>query len=239
MNPWKRKEVIGEATLYLGDCLEILPTLPKVDAVIADPPYGIDYVPQYGKRRMPDGSWRLPETQMRVIGDKLPFNPTPFFCFPQVMLWGANHFFSRLPDVGRLLVWDKRCGVIPERTQSDCEIAWHNRKGAARIFRHVWDGMLRDSECDVSRVHPTQKPIALMRWCIEQCNLTPGSIILDPYAGSFTVAVAAAQMGFPSISIEIEPRYFEIGIERIANAQRQEKLFDDRPPAPLQEDFPI
>lgn len=215
--------IIGNATMYLGDCLEILPTLPKVDAVITDPPYGIDYVPQYGKRKMPDGSWRGPETQMRVIGDKLPFEPAPWLGFPQVMLFGANHFFSHLPDVGRLLVWDKRCGVIPERTQSDCEFIWHNQKGAARIFRHMWDGMLRDSESDVSRVHPTQKPVELIKWLIAQAK-DPESV-LDPFMGSGTTGVACMNLGRKFIGIEIEPKYFDIACERIENAQRQVRMF--------------
>ena len=231
--PWKRVERIGDAVLYLGDCLEILPHLPKVDAVITDPPYGIDYVPQYGKRRMPDGTWRSPETQMRVIGDKVPFDPAPFLDFPQVMLSGANHFFSRLPDVGRLLVWDKRCGVIPDRTQSDCEFIWHNQKGAARIFRHVWDGMLRDSERTISRVNPTQKPVALITWLIELAD-NPG-VILDPFMGSGTTGVACINLGRRFIGCEIEPKYFDIAVERMTNAQRQSKLFDEPKPKQTQE----
>lgn len=216
-----RKEVIGNAELYLGDCLEILPTLPKVDAVITDPPYGIGYIHSGGKTKGVAGPSR--HAGVAITGDDRPFNPSVLLDFENVILWGADHYSGSLPITGRWLIWDKRCGVTPERDQADCEIAWHSKKGVSRMFRHVWDGMIKDSEKGEPRVHPTQKPIILMQWCIEQ-SMTAG-VVFDPFMGSGTTGVACANLGRKFIGIEIEPKYFDIACERIENAQRQQRLF--------------
>ena len=219
MNPWKRKEVIGNATLYLGDCLEILPTLPKVDAVITDPPYGIGYSHGVG------GGKLARSTQFDhhpIEGDDKPFDPSMWLGFDKVVLFGANHYASRLPDSSFWLVWDKRDGVC-SNDQADCEMAWVKGKGNARLIRHLWNGMLKDSEKGVQRVHPTQKPVAVMSWAIKQVGAS--GTILDPYVGSGTTGIAVLQLGHQFIGIEIEPKYFDIACERIENAQRQERLF--------------
>jgi site-specific DNA-methyltransferase (adenine-specific)/modification methylase len=216
-DPWKRKEVIGDATLYLGDCLEILPMLPKVDAVIADPPYGIGYSHGVG------GGKLARSTQFDhhpIVGDDAPFDPSPWLSFASVILWGANHFARRLPDSPAWLIWDKRDGVC-SNDQADCEMAWTNLGKPARLMRHLWNGMLKDSERGTIRVHPTQKPEALMRWCVA---MTTG-IVLDPFMGSGTTGVACMNLGRKFIGIEIEPKYFDIACERITNAQRQVRMF--------------
>ena len=215
MNP----VIIGNATLYLGDCLEILPTLPKVDAVITDPPYGIGYSHGVG------GGKLARSTQFDhhpIVNDDRPFDPAPWLTFAKVILWGANHYASRLPDSPSWLTWDKRDGIC-SNDQADCEHAWSNLGGPARIKRHLWNGMLKDSERGITRVHPTQKPIAVMTWCIEQAGMP--ETILDPYMGSGTTGVACINLGRKFIGIEIEPKYFDIAVERITNAQRQERMF--------------
>jgi site-specific DNA-methyltransferase (adenine-specific) len=217
--PWKRKEVIGNATLYLGDCLEILPTLTKVDAVITDPPYGIGYSHGVG------GGKLARSTQFDhhpVVGDDSPFDPSPWVVFDRVVLFGANHFASRLPDSSFWLVWDKRDGVC-SNDQADCEMAWVKGKGNARVIRHLWNGMLKASEKGEIRYHPTQKPVAVMEWAIKQSGVT--GAILDPYMGSGTTGLAAMRVGHEFIGIEIEPKYFDIACERIENAQRQVRMF--------------
>ena len=225
MNP----VVIGDATLYLGDCREILPTLPKVDCVITDPPYGIGFLHSgisYGLA--PGTSKKAP-----IIGDNAPFDPAPGLDFKTVILWGADHFAQRLPE-GRWLVWDKLGGGKSFGDSfSDGEVAWMNRKGALRFYRHLWKGLLRDGiDRGTKRVHVSQKPIELMRWCIEQAGET--KIILDPFMGSGTTGVAAMQLGRKFIGIEIEPKYFDIACELIENAQRQHTLFDPPRPKPEQ-----
>ena len=216
-----RKEVIGNATLYCGDCLEILPTLPKVDALITDPPYGIGFQKGACGRGVQEGRRVVKD---RVIGDDVPFDPSPLLGFDNVLTWGADHYAERLPH-GRWLAWDKLAGMDSWDSFSDVEFAWHSKRGAARIFNMKWKGIAcaKVGENKGTRYHATQKPIALMRWCIEQAG--DPELVLDPYMGSGTTGVACMNLGRKFIGIEIEPKYFDIACERIENAQRQERLF--------------
>ena len=195
-------------TIYHGDCREILPTLGPVDAVVTDPPYGVAYV--HG-----DGGGKLARStafnRIKIIGDEAAFDPSPWLVFPQIILWGANHYASRLPDNSRWLTWDKREGIC-SNDQADCEHAWTNLGGPARLIRHLWNGMLKASERGDIRVHPTQKPIAVMVWCVQ---MTTG-LILDPFMGSGTTLRAAKDLGRKAIGIEIEERYCEIAAKRMS-----------------------
>lgn len=224
--------IIGNATLYLGDCLEILPTLPKVDAVITDPPYGgglaVDFADRFKAKA--GGWWKNTDrsTQIRhaeIIGDDKPFDPAPLLaidCRVKV-LWGGNWYASRLPDSGGWWIWDKRAGVEnADWPMSEAELAWTNIGKGTRFFRHMWFGLLRDSEKG-QHYHPTQKPAALMAWCIEKSKMP--ETVLDPYMGSGTTGVACANLGRKFIGIEIDPKYFDIACERIENAQRQVRMF--------------
>lgn len=217
-----RDVTIGNARLILGDCRAIAPTLERPAAVISDPPYGVSE----RTMRAAAGRSNLAECNdfPAVFGDDEPFDPADWLnAAPVVVLWGANHYCSRVPDGPSWLVWDKRDG-IPSNDNADCEIAWSNIGGPARVFRHLWSGMIKASEKDARRVHPTQKPVALMRWCIEQARVPVGGVILDPYAGSGSTIVAAVTMGYPAIGIEIEPRYYETMLRRVTEAQRQGDL---------------
>lgn len=207
-----RTEIIGDATLYLGDCREVLPTLGVVDAIVSDPPYGIGYDRGGGGRGL--GKNR---NLGAIVGDDQPFDPSPFLAYPHVILFGADHFAQRLPR-GRWLVWDKLAGVPSFDSFSDVEVAWNNRTGAARIFRHLWKGLLQDSEKGPRRHHPTQKPVALMRWCIEQLP-ADARTICDPFMGVGATGVAAVQMGRRFIGVEIVPEYFDVACRRIHEAQ--------------------
>ena len=234
--------VIGDATLYLGDCLEILPTLPKVDAVVTDPPYGINFNHSGAHGRF-SGQGVTQAARARgnppIVGDNRPFDPAPWIAFDNVILWGADHFYTRLPCSGRWLAWNKLGGMSPWDSFSDVEFAWHSKNAAARIFSMKWKGIACDKngEDNGLRVHTTQKPIRLMRWCIQQADY-PQSI-LDPFMGSGTTGVACAQIGRKFIGIEIEPRYFDIACERIENAYRQGRLFEDAPTPKKQENMAI
>jgi site-specific DNA-methyltransferase (adenine-specific) len=209
-----RVERIGLATLYLGDCREIAPTLERPAAVISDPPYGIGRDGEEGdahRKAYAFGGWdaKRPDPDwlrwMAAAADA-------------VIIWGGNYFADALPPTAKWLVWDKGQRIA----QSDAELAWTNQNAALRVFtcgRHVlhMDGA----------EHPTQKPISVMRWCIEQAKVPPGGAILDPYMGSGSTGVAAVQMRHPFIGIEIEPRYFDIACRRIEQAQRQGDLLRD------------
>ena len=216
-----RKEVIGNATLYLGDCLEILPTLEKVDAVITDPPYGIGEARKdYKSRNKIAGS---PDYE-RSEWDDVAANPAALELMRKIsttqVIFGGNYF--QLPPAKCWLIWDK---VNGDNDFADCEMAWTNINGAVRLIRHQWAGMLRDSERDVRRVHPTQKPTAVMEWAINKAKIPPAATILDPFMGSGTTGVACMNLSRKFIGIEIEPKYFDIACERISQAQKQIRMF--------------
>jgi site-specific DNA-methyltransferase (adenine-specific) len=207
-----RKEVIGNATLYLGDCLEILPTLPKVDAVITDPPYGIASIWTKGSERHGWGKANA-EAVTRNQWDDKPLDEAAVSLLLAAaddhIIWGGNYF--PLPPSRCWLVWNK-----PERNFSlaEAELAWTSKDAVVRVF----DG----PRSDQGREHPTQKPIALMRWCVAKTTGT----VLDPFMGSGTTGAACMALNRSFIGIEIEPKYFDIACQRIENAQRQERLFE-------------
>jgi site-specific DNA-methyltransferase (adenine-specific)/modification methylase len=220
-----RVERIGDATLYLGDCRDVLPTLSGVDAVVTDPPYGIGHI----KGTSGNGKHDRRNSD-RIMGDDVSFNPVPWLGFPDVLLFGADHYAFALPR-GRWLIWDKLDGVSSFDSFSDVEVAWLNRPGAARIFRHLWKGICQASGKDEGRDHPTQKPVPLMEWCL---SFTVGTV-LDPFMGSGTTGVACARLGRRFIGVEINENYFNIAVKRIEQAYRQPDLFVPRarPSAPV------
>lgn len=226
-DPWKKRVEIGDCTLYLGDCLQIMPALEAVDAVIADPPYGINYAHGGGGGKLARSTQLA---KMPVAGDSIEFDPQPFLHWPAI-LWGGNHFAHRLPKSQSWLSWDKRCADY-SNDQADCELAWTNLGFPARMFRHVWNGMLRGSESKSPRVHPMQKPVALMEWCLG--FLPNAETVLDPFMGSGTTLVACAKLGRKGIGIELDPDYFEIAVNRVREAYAQPDLFVEPPKAPVQ-----
>jgi site-specific DNA-methyltransferase (adenine-specific)/modification methylase len=191
--------------------------------VISDPPYGIKYSPGSGGRGAFGGTAHKKFSGKDIVrGDNRPFDPTPFIGLaPVVILWGANHYADKLPPSARWLVWDKHLQETG-LTFAEAEMAWSNCKGSVRVFRHLWNGVAKQSECGESREHPTQKPIALMKWCILQAGKP--AVIFDPFMGSGTTGVAAVDMGLEFIGCEIEERHFETACKRILAAQQQLQL---------------
>ena len=226
---WTSKD--GQHRILLGDCLEILPTLDtsEVAAVLADPPYGMKWNAK-GRIGRPSSVATAGGVYGRdwggIHGDDTPFDPSMLLEIGKPLVtWGANHYASRLPDSPGWLIWDKKRGGTAGRgfTGSDCELAWCSETGdCTAIFCLYWDGFRRD--CEVGdHFHPTQKPVALMIWCL---SFLPTGLILDPFAGSCTVAVACARTGRRSISIEIERKYFEIGIDRMEREAKRHPLLE-------------
>lgn len=223
-----RKEIIGDATLYLGDCMDILPTLDKVDAVITDPPYGMKWNTD-STRFKGGGSDGI--KRPKILNDDKPFDPSPFLNIGKTqILFGYNHFAQRLP-VGSTLIWLKQQPIAFGSFLSDAELAWCNRGNGIWCFFSPRSIATAVQEGMGKVAHATQKPIKLMMWCIEQAG-NP-EIILDPFMGSGTTGVAAIQMGRKFIGIELDPTYFDIACERIERATRQEDMFIHR--APVQE----
>lgn len=225
----------GDVILLLADCRSV--GLPDVDAIISDPPYGIDYNQSGGNRFSAVGVTRaaIARGSPKIYGDDEPFDPRPWLTVsPNVMLWGADHFFPRLPDSGRWLAWNKLADMEPWDSFSDVEFAWHSADTASRIFSMKWKGIACDKKGENNglREHPTQKPIALMRWCVDQSNVPDGGTVLDPYMGSGTTGVACVQTRRRFVGIECEERWYRIAVRRITEAlqRRDEGLFG---PAPL------
>lgn len=218
-----REEIIGDCRLILGDCLEVFPTLGRVDAVVTDPPYGIgaangaavggtDASGRYVRRpRQYAGSWDNSRASNEAIS--LALN-----CSREQIIWGGNFFSDVLPLGGRWLVWDK-LNSMP--SYSDGELAWTSVKGASiKKFTQCSSGLAANRD---GRVHPTQKPLALMQWCL---GFVPDAkTILDPYLGSGTTIVACAKQGRKGIGIEIDAAYFDITCRRIEAAYAQPDIF--------------
>ena len=201
-----RKEIIGSATLYLGDCMEVLPTLQKVDAVITDPPYGIGIASNPVRQMHEKHDWDAATPDESVLSAVIQAGAV-------AVVWGGNYF--DLPPSQCFLVWDK---VQPQDfSLAMCEQAWTNKKGPAKLYRQ--------SVLSYRKEHPTQKPVELMKWCIEQAAVPPNGTILDAFMGSGTTGVAAVQMGRRFIGIEREPKYFDIACRRIEDAQRVQDMF--------------
>lgn len=224
-----RVEVIGNATLYLGDCRDILPTLPKVDAVITDPPYGIAYQHSGGGAGTPGRRARPSKRNALrpILGDAEPFDPSHLFeLAPFVLIFGADHFRARLPNGGTFIAWDKHCGRGPDDSFADCEFAWVNRKVKRNIIRYLWKGIAceKAGEDGGRRPHPTTKPQGVMRACLDMAP--DARLILDPYMGSGSTGVAATARGLSFIGCEIDTEHFYTACRRIEDAQRQGRLIE-------------
>jgi DNA modification methylase len=216
--------------IYNCDWREVLPI--EADLVLTDPPYGVSIMGSGSAIGQVGGHYDGP----RPFGGKK--NPKPHAAHaaarglyhpvandhspgeakesaealaktPKQIWWGGNHYGEVLGDSSCWLIWDK------ENTGdfADAELAWTNLTGAVRMFRHRWNGMLRASEKG-QRWHPTQKPVALMDWCIQRAKLEPNSMIFDPFMGAGPVAVAAKAQGHRYVGCELVEEYCEIAAER-------------------------
>lgn len=217
-----REEQIGDCRLILGDCLQVMPLLGKVDAVVTDPPYGIG-------AKMQGGTWGAKGNYAKMREWDLQTNQPAFDYFVglgvPVISWGGNYY--DVTPSRCWLTWAKRDNMP---TMSDFEMAWTNLDRNSKEFSHPRSGF--------ERAHQTGKPVALMEWCLG--FLPDAKTILDPFAGSGTTGVACVNMGRKFIGIEKDPDYFSIMCKRIDEAHRQADLFVEKPAAssaPIQEDL--
>jgi DNA modification methylase len=221
--PWTRHVKIGDCDLYLGDCLEVMPALGKVDAVVTDPPYGLGDWNNRGSNA--GGPFDSDKTQEwdEVISQAHVDEMRGLSKYQ--VIWGGNYLLDFLPRTKQMFVWNK---MMRGMHFNDCEIAWCSQfKAASRVF----DFHPASSE---KKMHPTQKPIALMKWCISHLP-KDAETILDPFMGSGTTLVACAKLGRKGIGIELDPDYFEIACKRVQAAYDQPDLFV-APPTPATQD---
>ena len=225
-------DAAADISIVQGDCLEILPELPVgcVELVMADPPYGIGEARKNNQSRSKLASSR---DYMIEQWDDRPLPPQWIQELSRVSKWqaifGGNYY--DLPPASCWLVWDKENGA---NDFADCELAWTNFPKAVRRIRWMWHGMIRKG--NEPRVHRTQKPVGVIEWAIQ--HAPSSELILDTCAGSCTTAVAAKRLGRRCICIELEPKYCEIGKNRLMNepmpmfveksedTETQQNLFD-------------
>ena len=200
-------------TIYHGDCREILPLLGPFDLALSDPPYGVsartDNLSSGGR-----GKWRVRHDYPPVAGDDQPFDPALILAAARShVLWGANNYASRLPDSLFWLAWDR---VTDGTDSTNLELAWVNGldRRSVRIFRHQWCGVRRASENGARPMHPTQKPVALMSWCLG--FFPEARTVVDPYMGSGPVAKACKDRGLRYVGIELVEKYCELAVGRLA-----------------------
>lgn len=211
MKAIKREVTIGNCRLIQGDCLEVMPLLGNVDAVVTDPPYGIG-------QRMQGGTWGAKGNYSKMKEWDMVTNQPAFDYFfalgVPVISWGGNYY--TVPPSRCWLTWAKRDNMP---TMSDFEMAWTNLDHNSKEFSHPRSGFPRQ--------HQTAKPVPLMEWCLG--FLPDAETILDPFMGSGTTGVACVNLGRSFIGIERDPDYFDICVKRITDAHRQADLFVDKP----------
>ena len=200
MKPYYEHEGI---TIYHGDCRDILPTLEPVDLVLTDPPYGIG--DKWNGGAGGKSSWRIPAVETHKWDMKTVEGVLDLPSIGECIIWGGNYY--ALPPVRCWLIWDKK---QPDTwTTAQAEMAWTNFDRPTRVFRMA--------QCEaygtMNKVHPSQKPIELMRWCLKW---SMGNTILDPFMGSGTTLRAAKDFGRKAIGIEIEEKYCEIAAKRLS-----------------------
>lgn len=214
IQPWKRKEIIGDCTLYLGDCEAIMPSLGRFGAVVTDPPYGIGAsagVGKYGRQKFQDTDKKWDTAAIGAATVKMLLDAGD-----DVIIWGGNYF--PLPPSRAFLVWDKGAG-FRGRDFAECELAWWSRDANARVLSRdpLASGDYRDKQ------HPTQKPVAVMEWCLGL--VSQARSIVDPFMGSGSTGVACTRFRRPFVGIEIDEGYFDIACDRIRHALLQPDMF--------------
>ena len=210
MKPYYQDEAV---TIYHGDCRQIVPLLGRFDMLLTDPPYGIF------KRKGGNGKifGNLTIYSRDDTAAKWDVRPSPGLLWTiweaceKHVVWGGNYMADILGACRGPLIWNKMTG---NNMYADGEAAWADVSGTMRIFNHQWCGAFKDSERGQRAEHPTQKPVALMAWCIGLAGDV--QTILDPFAGSGTTGRAAKDLGKRAVLIEREERYCEIAAKRMA-----------------------
>lgn len=206
--------------LRLGDCLEIMKDMPdkSVDLVLTDPPYGISVI---GGNK-PFGSIGgnnivKANTYKPIANDNTKVDFADIFRISKnQVIFGGNYF--DLPIKKGWIVWDKKKRNDWNDNFSDGELAWTSFDRPLKIFRWLYMGCMQEGKRE-KRCHPTQKPLELMKWIIENYT-SEGDTILDPFMGSGTTGVACKELGRNFIGIEINKKYYKIAEKRIFNTQK-------------------
>lgn len=215
----ERVELSDSVTIYRGDCREVLPGLGGVDAVVTDPPYGMDWsFSGQGSGTNARGSTRSVTKGLRIAGDGRAFDPAPLMSFDRCIIWGFHHFSHRLPP-GSVLVWLKRHRDAYGSFLSDADLAW--MKGGCGVY---CSRVIHPASFQAEKCHPTQKPVDLMAWCMDRAKVPAGGVTADPYMGSGTTGVACIRTGRAFVGIEIDATYFAVARKRLETELAQRRL---------------
>lgn len=195
--------------LIHGDCLEEMKKIPdgSIDLVLTDPPYGIysdKEATGFSKKRV---DWGLGEWDKKVSKE---YFEEIFRISKNQVIFGAQYYIDYLKPTKEMWLWDKKTG---KNYFADGELIWTSYNGTIRIFQHQWCGCFKASERKVKSVHPTQKPVAVMEWCMRKTK--ENDTVLDPFMGSGTTGIACKNLNRNFIGIELDKEYFEIANKRI------------------------
>lgn len=233
MKPYFETEL---GKLYHGDAYSVMSgfNITPDHILLTDPMYG--HNPNIKGSKTKRGRARILKNMNMKNKDwpDLPlaeaFNPKnkPWFDFKQIILWGANHYADKLPSSAKWIIWDKRLDVRPD-DNADAEMAWTNLKGVTRVHRQLWKGCCRSGSENLSingsKLHPFQKPISLMSFCLNQFKISDETIIYDPFTGSGTIPVLCEQRQLKWVAIDMEEWCCEVAAKRIEQESKQLKMF--------------
>ena len=216
-DPWIKRVVIGASTVYLGDCLKILPVLGRLDAIVTDPPYGIGadaarakHKGKFGWKYYGESSWDIDRPGQEVFDLMRDQSDLQ-------IIWGGNYFTDYLPPTMRWLIWDKG---QRDFSLADGEVAWTNQMKAMRIKTYSRGKALSRRD---GNFHPTQKPVEIMEWCLT--FIPEDKVVVDPFMGSGSTGVACVNMGRRFIGIDVDPKYFDITCARLKDARKDPDMF--------------
>ena len=252
---YQRKEVIGDCTLYQGDCLEVMTTLGEFDAVVTDPPYcsgartSADVAGRGGMSR--GQRWKakpITNDRMTVTGFTWLLRHVAEACYTMLPEGGSFVSFidwRQYPTlygvvesvnfrVQNVAVWDKEDMALGNGFRNQHEFAIHAAKGVPLIYDRGTPNVLRVKRISSSDLHPTEKPAELLRRLVSVVSPIGGSV-LDPFMGSGTTGVACVNLGRKFTGIELDPGYFDVACRRIEEAYKQPRLFEEPAPKPVQE----
>ena len=218
--------------LHNVDCMEYMASLPDkaFDLAIVDPPYGIGWDGEKaGMAENSSAKWKAPPTANRYVKKEWDKGAPPMEYFDELrrvsreqIIWGGNYF--PLPPTGGWVVWKK--GTAEGMSLSDAELAWTNASNNVKVVELLWAGFRRCEAAD--RIHPTQKPVALYRWLLQN-YAKPGDTILDTHGGSMSIALACDIEGFDLDLCELDKDYFEAGKKRLEVHRSQPRMFTPEP----------
>jgi site-specific DNA-methyltransferase (adenine-specific) len=231
---YKRKEIIGDCTLYLGDCREVLPTLGKVDSCITDPPYGVGLtVKSYkGSTNEGDGYASFDDTPENVQATVIPAIKAAIKISRCVLVTPGTEcawLYPKPKDVGSIYnsagtgsgSWGFKTST-PVLFYGACPYLATGKGRRANSWQQPADDHSEKS------THPCPKPLGMMRWLVTRGSLN-GETVLDPFMGSGTTGVACVKLGRKFIGIELDESYFNIACERIRKAYAQPDMFISSP----------